>query len=126
MASSSTKKVKSSFTNTSGQRVTSYSDGTKKVSGSVTNTAKVGDTVNGKKVGYTAGGNAYSSSKNAPGYSDTFEGKGEDTDCYPSTNRRNVWYHKRSKRWTRCTEWGNLRYQDKPDDSGTNLHTSSC
>jgi len=76
MASSSTKKVKSSFTNTSGQRVTSYSDGTKKVSGSVTNTAKVGDTVNGKKVGYTAGGNAYSSSKNAPGYSDTFEGKG--------------------------------------------------
>lgn len=58
-----------------GRKVT-VKDGVKSYSGSVTNTSKVGDTVNGKKVGYIVGGNAYSSSKNAPGYSDTFEGKG--------------------------------------------------
>ena len=58
-----------------GRKVT-VKDGVKSYSGSVTNTSRVGDTVNGKKVGYIVGGNAYSSPKNAPGYSDTFEGKG--------------------------------------------------
>ena len=58
-----------------GRKVT-VKDGVKSYSGSVTNTSRVGDTVNGKKVGYIVGGNAYSSPKNAPGYSDTFDGKG--------------------------------------------------
>lgn len=76
MASKSNKKQKSSYTNTKGQKVTNYTDGTKKVSGSVTNTAKVGDTVNGQKVKSTVGGRAYASGKDVGGYSDTFEGKG--------------------------------------------------
>lgn len=73
----STKKVKNSYTNTSGQKVTNYSDGSKTKTGAITNTAKIGDTVNGQKVRSLVGGKAYASSKDAPGYYDTFEGKGE-------------------------------------------------
>lgn len=57
----SSRRVRSTFTNNKGQRVTSFSDGTKSVVGEARNTPKVGSIVDGKRVGYTVGGKAYES-----------------------------------------------------------------
>lgn len=78
-----TKKVKSSFTNTKGQKVTSFSDGTKSVVGDAKALPKVGSKINGQKVGYSVGGQVYASGKDAPGYFDTFEGKGQESPGKP-------------------------------------------
>lgn len=56
------KKVKASFTNTKGQKVVSYTDGSKKVTGQAQNPGSGG---------YKVGGKSYASAKDAPGYYDS-------------------------------------------------------